>query len=95
MKAKQNENNKTITKKDKFYEDLVNEIKTDFERRREERRSLEQQWNLNINYLSGNQYCEISPTGDVLEEENYYYDNHDDNNQDNYKSYKGNFFDGK
>ena len=73
MKAKQNENNKTITKKDRFYEDLVNEIKTDFERRREERRSLEQQWNLNINYLSGNQYCEISPTGDVLEEENYYY----------------------
>ncbi len=59
--------------KNKYYDELLKEVKEDFERRREERRSLEQQWNLNVNYLSGNQYCEISPTGDVLEEENYYY----------------------
>lgn len=56
-----------------YAEDLVSEVKEDFNRRREERRSLEQQWNLNVNYLSGNQYCEISPTGDVCEEEDYYY----------------------
>lgn len=66
-------NKKTESKNPKYYDDLVSEVKEDFSRRREERRSLEQQWNLNANYLSGNQYCEISPTGDVLEEENYYY----------------------
>lgn len=67
---------KTTVKKltnDRYYEELVADVKKDFERRREERRALEQQWNLNINYLSGNQYCEIAPSGDVLEEENYYY----------------------
>lgn len=67
---------KTTIKKisnDRYYEELVADVKKDFERRREERRALEQQWNLNINYLSGNQYCEIAPSGDVLEEENYYY----------------------
>lgn len=57
----------------RYYDELASEVKEDFLRRREERRSLEQQWNLNMNYLSGNQYCEISPTGDVFEEENYYY----------------------
>ncbi len=50
---------------DKFYEDLVKEVKDDFERRREERRSYELQWRLNMNFLMGNQYCEISPRGDV------------------------------
>lgn len=66
--------NKTAESKNpRYYDELVSEVKEDFARRREERRSLEQQWNLNANYLSGNQYCEISPTGDVLEEENYYY----------------------
>ncbi len=67
---------KTTIKKpsnERYYEELVADVKKDFERRREERRALEQQWNLNINYLSGNQYCEIAPSGDVLEEENYYY----------------------
>lgn len=64
---------KNQIKNNKFYEDLIKEVKEDFNRRREERRSLEQQWNLNLNYLTGNQYCEISPTGDVLEEESYYY----------------------
>lgn len=60
-------------KNNRFYEDLVSEVKEDFYRRREERRVLERQWNLNMNYLAGNQYCEISPTGDLLEEESYYY----------------------
>lgn len=64
---------KNQIRNDKYYEDLLCEVKEDFLKRREGRRSLEQQWNLNLNYLSGNQYCEISPSGDVLEEESYYY----------------------
>ena len=50
-----------------FYEELVKETKKDFEKRREERRSLELQWRLNMNYLAGNQYSEITPRGDVEE----------------------------
>ena len=60
-------------KKDKFYEELVASVKEDFIKRREERRGLEQQWNLNINYLLGNQHAEIAPDGQVREEDSYYY----------------------
>lgn len=44
---------------------IVRDVKEDFERRREDRRSLELQWRLNMNYLAGNQYSEVTPRGDV------------------------------
>ena len=56
--------NKTIVD-----EELVKQVREDFKKRREEKRALEQKWNLNLNYLRGNQYCEISPTGAVEEED--------------------------
>lgn len=46
----------------------VNEILQDFQRRQEERRSLEQSWLLNINFLVGNQYCMISSSGTIEEQ---------------------------
>lgn len=52
---------------------LVAEVKADFLSRREERRAVEQQWSLNMNYLMGNQYCEISPNGEIAEEDAYYF----------------------
>ena len=52
--------------------ELANEVVNDFQKRREERKSFEEQWKLNLNYLAGNQYCEISPTGEVREENKYY-----------------------
>ena len=58
---------------ERFMNELVAEVKADFEKRREERRSLEQQWNLNMNFLSGNQYCDIAPNGEVVDDENYFY----------------------
>ena len=58
--------------KNEFYESLANEVTLDFERRREERKHLEKQWTLNMNYLMGNQYAEISPTGEVEESESEY-----------------------
>ena len=61
------------SKENKFYEELAEEVKKDFLNRQNERRSLELQWELNINYLMGNQYCEISPSGEVEEEEKYYF----------------------
>lgn len=59
--------------KNEFYEALAQEVTKDFERRREERKTLERQWQLNMNYLMGNQYAEISPTGEVCERESDYY----------------------
>ncbi len=51
---------------------IAQQITNEFLSRREERLSLERQWKLNINYVAGNQYSEISPAGDLLEEEKYY-----------------------
>lgn len=56
-----------------FSKELAKEVTDDFLRRREERRALEQQWKLNINYLMGNQYAEVLPTGEIDEEQKDYF----------------------
>ncbi len=65
---------KKINKDDKreLEREIASQITSDYIARREARRTLEHQWRLNVNYVSGNQYCEISPSGEVLEEEKYY-----------------------
>lgn len=50
---------------DKYTEDIVSEVRKDYERRREERKPLELQWRLNMNFYNGNQYAEITPVGDI------------------------------
>lgn len=60
-------------KQDKFYEELVADVYDDFYARQKERRSVEKQWELNLNYLSGKQYCEIAASGEVEEEDKYYF----------------------
>ncbi|MBQ8309065.1 MAG: hypothetical protein IJX96_04450 [Clostridia bacterium] len=52
---------------------LVAEIVADFERRREERRAVESGWLLNMNFYSGNQYCDVSPFGGLAEEDKRFY----------------------
>ncbi len=52
---------------------LAKEITEDFYNRREERRRLESGWILNMNFLSGNQYCDVSPLGGVEEEDKRFY----------------------
>lgn len=52
---------------------IAEEITLDFEKRREERRKLENSWRLNMNFLSGNQYCDVSPFGDLVEEEKRFF----------------------
>ncbi len=49
----------------KFAQDLVKEVRADYECRREERKPLELQWRLNMNFYNGNQYAEITPVGDI------------------------------
>lgn len=48
--------------------ELVSAIKTEFERRKEDRRPFELQWRLNQNFIAGNQYCDILlQTGEVAD----------------------------
>ena len=54
-------------------EKRAEEITKEFLARREERRSIENGWTLNINFFSGNQYCDVSPFGDVVEEDKRFY----------------------
>ena len=65
MKAKNKEN-------ERFIEEIVKATTEDFIKRREERKSLEWQWKLNMNFVCGNQYSEILPNGEISEEEKYY-----------------------
>lgn len=63
----------TRKKKENFRDEVLNDIFADFYNRQNERRKLEKQWELDLEFLAGNQYCEISPRGEVEEEEKYYY----------------------
>ena len=56
----------TFAKKEKFYEEIVAEVEKDFETRRSDRLHLERQWELNMNFLSGNQYCDLNSRGDII-----------------------------
>ena len=55
--------------KEKQEQKLAQEIIADFERRREERRSVESGWLLNLHFYSGDQYCDVSPFGGLAEED--------------------------
>lgn len=56
-------------KVNKIVEDVVN----DYNLRREARKSLEMQWQLNINFMMGNQYSYIASNGSVREDEKQYF----------------------
>lgn len=50
-----------------FQEQLVADVKADFEKRRQARLSIEQAWRLNMNFMVGNQFSEINAKGDIDE----------------------------
>ena len=54
-------------------ERLANEITLDFRARREVRRNFENTWNLNMQFVAGNQYCDVTPEGDLEDEDLQYY----------------------
>lgn len=57
-------------KEDFYYEEqIVNEVLEDFKNRQAERRSFELQWQLNMNFLMGNQYCYVGPSGEIEDED--------------------------
>ena len=48
-------------------ERLVRAVLDEFAMRRDARRQLERGWELNMNFLAGNQYCDIGPAGELEE----------------------------
>ncbi len=52
---------------------IVQDVMSDYLRRREERRSLEAQWQLNINFMMGNQYSYIASNSSIREDEKQYF----------------------
>ncbi len=52
---------------------IAAEVTSDFEKRRAERQSIESGWILNMNFFSGNQYCDVSPLGGIVEEDPQFY----------------------
>lgn len=66
-------NETEFSQKEKREQKLAEEITADFERRREERRSVESGWLLNLHFYSGDQYCDVSPFGGLAEEDKRFY----------------------
>ena len=55
---------------------LIEQIEKDFEERKKERLPLERQWELNLNFLLGNQHCAITQRGDLaVEDKSFYWQN--------------------
>ncbi len=52
---------------------IIAEVRAEYETRRQARRSLEMQWQLNINFMMGNQYSYIANNGAIREDEKQYF----------------------
>ena len=52
---------------------IVEEVRADYQARRNARLSLEMQWQLNINFMMGNQYSYIANNGAIREDEKQYF----------------------
>ena len=54
-----------MNKKDE--QNLVTQVTEDFKKRQQEKRPFEAQWQLNMNFLMGNQYCSVGYNNDIEE----------------------------
>jgi len=52
---------------------LAAEVEQDFIRRRNERKQLERGWQINMNFVCGNQYCDLDSSGELCEEDKRYF----------------------
>lgn len=48
-------------------------MEADFEKRRKERLFYERQWELNMNFLAGNQYCKLNSCGEIFDDGQSFY----------------------
>ena len=51
----------------KIEDEIVAQVVADFKKRQEQRRPVELNWRLNMNFVLGNQFSEISPKGDIAD----------------------------
>lgn len=54
-------------------EDIVSIVLDDFKKRQYERKCFETQWQLNMNFLMGNQFCNIGYGGEIEENDKQYF----------------------
>lgn len=54
-------------------EDIVSFVLEDFKKRQYERKCFETQWQLNMNFLMGNQFCNIGYGGEIEESDKQYF----------------------
>lgn len=52
---------------------LAKSVVEDFERRRASRKRIERCWQMNMNFVSGAQYCDVTPDGELFEESSRYF----------------------
>ena len=64
---------KTDKKFAQFEEDIVTEVKKDFLARQEARKNIERQWQLNMNFATGNQYCSLTDMGEIEDYSKQYF----------------------
>lgn len=65
--------NSTKNDEKRFVEEIVAEVTADFKKRRAARLPLERKWELNVNFLNGNQYCDINARGEISQEESRFF----------------------
>lgn len=73
MKEQSSSERERLLAKQKAEKALAEDVERDFLERREARRKIENGWTLNINFFSGNQYCDLSPLGTLVEEDKRFY----------------------
>ena len=64
---------KKSKERQKFIDEIVSDVLSDFERRRKARLPYERQWELNMNFLAGNQYCFINGRGEISSEDKKFF----------------------
>lgn len=57
----------------KYAESVVKDVCADFAARQKMRRPYELSWQLNMNFVMGNQYCQIGAKGAIEQEDKYYF----------------------
>ena len=65
--------NKAAKEKIRFQEDIIASVKKDYEERAAARKAQETVWQINANFVVGNQYCIVGADGSVEDGEKDYY----------------------
>ncbi len=62
-----------MTEQNKHAQEVVKAVREDLVARQKNRRPYELAWQLNMNFVMGNQYCGIDAKGNITQEDKYYF----------------------